>query len=66
MGCCEWVAERKADQWRSAVEESMWRDPYISPDRAQTEQSSQMEKTMLMMRLESLQQRANMLKIKLR
>ena len=44
----EWVAEQKADQWRSVVEESMWRDPYISPDRAQTEQSAQMEKTMLM------------------
>ena len=47
------------------MEESKWRDPHISPDQAQTEQSAQMEKTMLMMRLESLQQRANLVKIKL-
>ena len=47
------------------MEESMWRDPHISPNRAQTEQSAQMEKTLLMTRLESLQQRANLMKIKL-
>jgi N-acetylglucosamine-6-phosphate deacetylase len=43
----------------------MWRDPHISPDRAGTEQSAQMEKTMMMMRLERLKQRANLRKIKL-
>ena len=47
------------------MEESMWRDPHISPDRAGTEQSAQMEKTMMMMRLERLKQRANPRKIKL-
>jgi hypothetical protein len=62
MGCCRMGGGAEG---RSAVEESIWRDPHISPDQAQTEQSAQREKTMLMTRLESLQQRANLMKIEL-
>jgi len=47
----------EAKQGRSVVEENIWRDPHINPDRAGTEKSAQMEKKMLTVKLEKLQQR---------
>jgi hypothetical protein len=46
--------EAKAKQGRSVVEENIWRDPRINPDRAGTKKSAQMEKKMLTVKLEKL------------